>query len=124
MEDDSRIYKMTEENLELLIKGLGASPGRASGIVKVVFSPQEAETKINEGDILVTIATDPSFTPFMKKASAIVTDVGGVLAHAAIVSRELGIPCVVGCEKATEVLKDGMKVIVDGLEGLIWAGKE
>ncbi|MCW4010018.1 MAG: PEP-utilizing enzyme [Candidatus Bathyarchaeota archaeon] len=105
---------------KILIKGLGASSGISSGIAKVVFSPEEATKKIGNGDILITIATDPDFAPFMSKASAIVTDIGGMLSHAAIVARELGIPCVVGCVDATKVLKDGMKVTVDGSAGLVF----
>ena len=120
IEGNNSIGKRMKEKRELVLDGLGASPGEATGVVKIVFSPQEANTKINDGDILVTIATDPSFTPFMEKASAIITDIGGILSHAAIVSRELGIPCVVGCGKATKILKDGMRVTVDGLKGLIW----
>ena len=109
---------------KILLKGLAASPGKYKGIVKIVFSPQEASKKIEKGDILVTSMTDPDFTPFMKKAGAIITNTGGILSHAAILSRELGVPCVVGTKKATDVLKDDMEVLVDGLKGLIYEVKE
>jgi pyruvate,water dikinase len=105
---------------KVLLKGIGASLGEYKGRVKIVFSPEEASKKIKKGDILVTSLTEPSFVPIMKKAGAIVTNTGGVLSHAAIVSRELGIPCVVGTRKATEVLKDEMEVFVNGLKGLIY----
>lgn len=77
---------------KVLLKGIGASPGKYKGRVKVVFSPEEASKMIQKGDILVTPMTDPNFVPFMKIAGAIITNTGGVLSHAAIVSREFGIP--------------------------------
>jgi pyruvate,water dikinase len=70
---------------------------------------------------MVTVMTDPDYTPFVIKASAIVTNTGGMLCHAAIVSRELRKPCVVGTKNATTVLKDGMMVTVDGLKGIIYS---
>jgi pyruvate,water dikinase len=79
--------------------------------------------KVMEGDILVAEMTTPDFVPAMKRAAAIVTDRGGRTAHAAIVSRELGIPCVVGCEKATTTLKDGQIITVDGSNGKVYPGK-
>lgn len=103
-----------------ILKGIGASRGIARGKVKVVLDPKDV-SKVKDGEILVTVMTNPLFTTAMAKARAIVTDVGGLLCHAAIVSRELGIPCVVGTEKATKVLKDGMEVIVDGSKGVIYA---
>lgn len=115
---------MRKEQGDPITKGLGASPGRVVGTAKVVFSPEEAKDKIGDGDVLVTMATDPAFTPYMEKSVAIVTDIGGILSHAAIVSRELGIPCVVGCNDATEKLTDDMTVLVDGLEGLVWKARE
>lgn len=75
--------------------------------------------KMRPGDILVSIATDPDIVPAMKKASAIVTEQGGITSHAAIVSRELGIPCVIGTKIATRVLKDGDKVVVDATRGIV-----
>ena len=84
----------------VLLSGSPASPGIASGPVKIVPDPSQID-KVLEGDILVAEMTTPDFVPAMKRAAAIVTDRGGRTAHAAIVSRELGIPCVVGSEKAT-----------------------
>ena len=100
------------------IKGQTAQPGRAIGIVKRIFRAKDVK-KMNQGDILVSIATDPDVVPAMKKAAAIVTDQGGITAHAAIVSRELGIPCVIGTKIATRVLKDGDRVEVDATRGII-----
>lgn len=107
---------------QVLVKGTPASIGIASGPVKNISGPEELD-KIVEGDILVAEMTNPSYVPAMKKAAAIVTDTGGVTSHAAIVSRELGIPCVVGAGRATHVLKTSQVVTVDGVEGLIYKGK-
>jgi pyruvate,water dikinase len=106
----------------VLLSGAPASPGVASGPVKIVPDPSEID-KVLEGDILVAEMTTPDFVPAMKRAAAIVTDRGGRTAHAAIVSRELGIPCVVGCEKATSTLKDGQVITVDGSNGKVYPGK-
>jgi len=103
---------------KILLKGMPASAGKAKGKVKIILDPEKIN-KMKEGDILVTEMTNPLFVPAMKKAVAIVTDVGGQLSHAAIVSREFGIPCVVATKKATKTLKDGMEVIVDGSKGLV-----
>lgn len=114
----------TSEEVEgrILLKGLGASPGIASGKVKVIFSEKEI-SKVEEGDILVTTMTTPDMVPAMKRAAAIVTDEGGMTCHAAIVSRELGVPAIVGTKEATKVLKDGMIVTVDGEKGIIYEGR-
>ncbi|WP_457549117.1 pyruvate, water dikinase [Archaeoglobus sp.] len=109
------------EEGEILVKGLGASPGIGIGKVKIVLNPDEIN-KVEEGDVLVTTMTTPDMVPAMRKASAIVTDEGGLTCHAAIVSRELGIPAVVGTGNATKVLKDGMIVTVDGDKGLVYKG--
>jgi pyruvate,water dikinase len=106
----------------VLLSGAPASPGVASGPVKIVPDPSQID-KVLEGDILVAEMTTPDFVPAMKRAAAIVTDRGGRTAHAAIVSRELGIPCVVGCEKATATLKDGQVITVDGSNGKVYPGK-
>ncbi|MFA5050056.1 MAG: phosphoenolpyruvate synthase [Candidatus Micrarchaeia archaeon] len=106
---------------KILLEGLAASPGFGSGKVKILNSAKEI-SKMQKGDILVTDMTTPDFVPAMKRASAIVTNTGGMTSHAAIVSRELGIPCIVGTEKATSVLKDGEEVSVDGTHGLIYDG--
>ncbi|MBD3210420.1 phosphoenolpyruvate synthase [Candidatus Micrarchaeota archaeon] len=106
---------------KVLVKGLGASPGIGMGKVRLVETAKET-SKMEKGDILVTEMTTPDFVPAMKKAAAIVTDTGGMTSHAAIVSRELGVPCIVGSQDATTVLKDGMEVSVDGSHGLVYEG--
>lgn len=100
------------------IKGTVGSPGVAEGLVKVVEGVQDIG-KFEEGDVLVTKMTEPVMVIMMNKAAAIVTDVGGITCHAAIVSRELGIPCVVATKTATQDLRDGMRVKVDGVRGEI-----
>ncbi|MEM0331141.1 MAG: putative PEP-binding protein, partial [Archaeoglobaceae archaeon] len=106
----------------ILLKGLGASPGFAVGEVKIVKSEKDI-TKVKEGNVLVAVMTTPDMVPAMKRASAIVTDEGGMTCHAAIVSRELGVPAVVGTKNATKLLKDGMVVTVDGEKGIVYLGK-
>ncbi|MBS3155589.1 phosphoenolpyruvate synthase [Candidatus Woesearchaeota archaeon] len=105
-----------------ILEGLGASPGISSGTVKIVHDLEEL-TKIQKGDILVTVMTNPDYVVAMQKASAIITNEGGITSHASIVSREMGIPCVVGTEKATKILKDGDMVTVDGTNGKVYKGK-
>jgi pyruvate,water dikinase len=105
----------------LLVRGLGAAPGLASGAVRLLRSLDEAG-KLASGDVLVTHMTSPDWVPLMRKASAIVTDSGGMTCHAAIVSRELGIPCVVGTGDATKKLRDGELVTVDATHGAITEG--
>jgi pyruvate,water dikinase len=105
----------------VLLSGAAASPGVAHGPVKIVPDPSMID-KVLDGDILVAEMTTPDFVPAMKRAAAIVTDRGGRTAHAAIVSRELGIPCVVGTEKATATLKDGQIITVDGTTGKVYEG--
>ncbi|MBS3158865.1 hypothetical protein J4206_06280 [Candidatus Woesearchaeota archaeon] len=100
------------------LKGNCASPGKVTAIVKVCRGANEI-AKVQRGDILVACMTQPEFVPAMKKAAAIITDEGGLTCHAAIVSRELGIPCLIGTRKATKVLKDGMKVEVDADNGVV-----
>ncbi|MDD5081994.1 MAG: phosphoenolpyruvate synthase [Dehalococcoidales bacterium] len=107
----------------VLLSGNKASPGMASGPVRIVRSPSEIN-KVLKGDILVAEMTTPDFVPAMKRAVAIVTDRGGRTSHAAIVSRELGIPCVVGTEHATTILTEGQIITVDGSRGKVYAGKE
>jgi len=106
---------------EVVIKGAAASVGMAAGEVVVIHSPKEID-KIKEGNVLVTEMTTPDFVPAMKRAAGIVTDKGGRTCHAAIVSRELGIPCVVGTENATTVLKGIGVVTVDGKNGMVYKG--
>jgi len=107
---------------EVLVRGLAVSPGIASGKVKIVHSLQEI-TKVEKGDILVTEMTSPDLVPTMSKCAAIITDAGGYTCHAAIISREMGIPCVVGTQTATKVLKDGQEVTVDAYQGIVYAGR-
>ena len=104
-----------------ILIGVGASPGIASGEVKIVKGPGEIN-KVKTGDILVAPMTSPDFVPAMKKASGIVTDEGGQTSHAAIVSRELGVPCVVGTKEATKKLKDEDIITVDGKTGNVYKG--
>ncbi len=120
-EAEERVEEETKEG-EILVRGIPASPGVASGAVKVALTVEEAARKMKRGDVLVTKMTDPDWVPYMKLASAIVTDEGGLTAHAAIVARELGIPAVVGTGNATKVLKDGMIVTVDGSRGVVMRG--
>jgi len=107
----------------ILVRGLPASPGVAIGVAKVALTVEEAAKLMKKGDILVTKMTDPDWVPYMKLAAAIVTDEGGMTAHAAIVSRELGIPCIVGTKNATQVLKTGMEVTVDATHGIVYEGR-
>jgi pyruvate,water dikinase len=104
-----------------LIKGLGAAPGLASGPVRVIAELSDA-TRLSEGDVLVTHMTAPDWVPLMRKAAAIVTDSGGMTCHAAIVSRELGIPCLVGTGEATTRLRDGEVVTVDATHSVVREG--
>ena len=111
-----------EIEAEAILSGSPASPGIASGPVKLILDPSQID-KVLDGDILVAEMTTPDFVPAMKRAVAIVTDRGGRTAHAAIVSRELGIPCIVGTEKATATLKDGQVITVNGTGGKVYEGK-
>jgi pyruvate,water dikinase len=108
---------------EILVRGLGVSPGRGSGKAKVLLNAKEISL-FGDGEVLVTEMTTPDWVAAMKKAAAIVTNLGGKTCHAAIVSRELGIPCVVGTENATKVLHDGDMVTVDGQRGLVFKGAQ
>ena len=111
------------EELKVIVKGLAAGKrGYGIGVAKIVFTPDEAGKQMLKGDVLVTDMTNPDFVPFMKIASAIVTDKGGVTSHAAIVSRELAIPCVVGTETATKVMRTGNQYTVDSRNGLVYEG--
>lgn len=104
-----------------LLDGLGASPGVAHGPVKLVKDASEIDL-VKNGDVLVTDMTTPDFVPAMRRAVAVVTNLGGVTSHAAIVSRELGIPAVVGTEFATKNLTTGEEITVDGRHGIVYAG--
>jgi pyruvate,water dikinase len=106
---------------EILIKGDPASPGIATGPVKILASAKEIH-KLNSGDILVAEQTNPDFVPAMRKAVAILTERGGRTSHAAIVSRELGIPAVVGAKDVRKLLKDGMVISINGTTGEVYKG--
>lgn len=107
---------------KVLVTGLGASPGVAAGAVRIITGAKDLG-KIQKGDIMVTKMTMPDMVPGMRRAGAIVTDEGGMACHAAIVSRELGCPAVVGSKKATALLKEGMLVTVDGSKGMVYEGR-
>ena len=111
-----------EETSPVLLEGSPASPGVEAGPVKIVMDASEIG-KVVKGDILVAEMTTPDFVPAMKRAAAIITDRGGRTAHAAIVSRELGIPCVVGTGSATKALHTGQIVTVDGARGRVYEGR-
>jgi pyruvate,water dikinase len=111
------------EMLKVIVKGSPAGKrGFGIGMAKVVSNPEEAAKVMQKGDILVTEMTNPDYVPFMKLAGAIVTDKGGVTCHAAIVSRELGIPCVVGAENATKLMVTGKEYTVDSRSGVVYEG--
>jgi pyruvate,water dikinase len=107
---------------KVLLSGVAASPGIVAGNVNIVHSASDID-KVKNGEVLVAEMTTPDFVPAMKRATAIVTDRGGRTCHAAIVSRELGVPCVVGTTDATKLLKDGQLITVDGTRGNIYEGK-
>ena len=107
---------------EVILTGLGASPGVASGPVRLVETLDQLD-KVEEGDLIVTEMTTPDMVPAMKRAGGIVTDEGGMTSHAAIVSRELGVPAVVGSQSATGTLEDGQLVTIDGDKGTIREGR-
>lgn len=106
---------------EPLVRGLGAAPGAAAGRVRVI-ADRERAAELEAGEVLVAPMTAPDWVPLMRRAAAIVTDSGGMTCHAAIVARELGIPCLVGTGDATAVLHDGEAVTVDAGAGAVLAG--
>ncbi|MDH7508302.1 MAG: phosphoenolpyruvate synthase [Methanomassiliicoccales archaeon] len=114
-------HKARTEEQKVLVKGLAASPGIAQGPVKIYEETMSLDV-VKPGDVLVTVMTTPDMVPAMTRASAIVTDEGGMTCHAAIVARELGIPCIVGATNATKILKNGMLVTVDGKMGVVYEG--
>lgn len=118
--DVAEIKKATDK-LKLLIKGESASPGLVSGMVRHILTPKDMY-KLKVGEIMVTSMTTPDFVPAMKKAAALITDKGGQTSHAAIVSRELGLPCVVGTRTGTKELREGRVVTVNGSTGEIFEG--
>ncbi|MFC5277285.1 phosphoenolpyruvate synthase [Halorubrum rubrum] len=109
------------EAADVLVDGLGASPGAVSGTVRIVTKLDHLD-QVKEGDVLVTEMTMPDMVPAMKRAAGIVTDEGGMTSHAAIISRELGVPAVVGTGNGTRVLEEGQRVTIDGDKGTVRAG--
>ena len=112
---------MQTSSEDIRLSGLGSSPGRVTGTVKIVDKLDNLD-KVEEGDIIVTEMTTPDMVPAMKRAAGIVTDQGGMTSHAAIVSRELGVPAVVGADDATDRLRDGQTVTLDGDMGTVEQG--
>jgi len=108
---------------KVVAKGIAAGKRDIGvGAAKVVLTPEDASKLMKKGDILVTTMTNPDYVPFMRLSGAIVTDRGGVTCHAAIVSRELGIPCIVGTENATKVMVTGEEYTVDARSGVVYEG--
>ncbi len=119
---EKRSEEIKELKGEVILTGMAASPGIASGKIKIISKMEDLD-RIEQGEILVTKMTNPDMVVTMQKASAIVTDDGGMTAHAAIVSREMGIPAVVGTREATTKLKEGEIITVNGSTGKIYKGK-
>lgn len=118
----NRAGKPAAEQHEVLLQGLPAVPGAASGEVRVLMDVSDG-ARLQDGEILVAQMTNPDWLPTMRRAAALVTDTGGMTCHAAIVARELGVPCIVGARTATKDLTDGMVVTVDGTHGRVLAGR-
>ena len=117
------VAALPAETVRVLLQGLAASSGRASGAVRILASADEGDQLI-DGEVLVAHMTSPDWVPIMRRASALVTDGGGMTCHAAIVSRELGVPCVVGARTATTTLRNGEIVTVDGAQGVVFEGDQ
>jgi len=98
--------------------GLGASEGEFEGTAKVLNTPED-QHKVEAGDIVIVYSSSPAWTIALLKASALISEVGGIICHTAIVSRELGIPCIVGVENVTKLIKDGDKLKINGKNGTI-----
>ena len=123
MEEPAHVEDKHGVALKVVVKGISAGRrGYGSGIARVALSPEDAAKIMRKGDILVTDMTNPDFVPFMKIASAIVTDKGGITSHAAIVSRELSIPCIVGTETATKLMVTGKEYTVNSRNGVVYDG--
>ena len=120
-EEEKEAVGVDIEEANVLVRGFGASPGVGKGNVSIIADIAEIG-KMKDGGVLVTKMTTPDYVVAMRKASAIVTDAGGMTCHAAIVSREMGIPCIVGTKDATEVLKEGEFITVDATHGMVYKG--
>jgi pyruvate,water dikinase len=118
----NRAGSPAEEKHEVLIQGLPAVPGVVSAVVRVLSDVSEG-ARLQDGEVLVAKMTNPDWLPTMRRAAALVTDTGGMTCHAAIVARELKVPCIVGARTATRDLSDGMVVTVDGTHGRVLAGR-
>ena len=118
----NRAGKPAAEQHQVLLQGLPAVPGAASGVVRVLMDVKDG-ARMQDGEVLVAQMTNPDWLPTMRRAAALVTDTGGMTCHAAIVARELGVPCIVGARTATKDLKDGTVVTVDGTHGRVLAGR-
>jgi len=116
---------LPERPIEMKVVAKGIAAGKrdiGAGVAKVVLTPEDASQLMKKGDILVTTMTNPDYVPYMRMAGAIVTDKGGVTCHAAIVSRELGIPCIVAAEDATKIMSTGKEYTVDARSGVVYEG--
>lgn len=102
----------------MILKGQGVSAGKVSGVVRVIQTKTDWKA-FKSGDILVTEITDPTMVPLMSKAGGIICNIGGMMSHPSIVSREMGIPCIVGTKNGTKVLKSGQHVSMDGKTGVV-----
>jgi len=120
-EEKEKLEKSRSVEAEAILEGLAASPGIGAGTVKKIKDASQLD-KVSKEDVLVTTMTTPDMVPAMKRAQAIVTDEGGMTSHAAIVSRELGIPCTVGTSEATKKLEDNDEITVDGENGVVYRG--
>lgn len=105
--------------MKVLVKGVGSGFGLGKGRVKIIKSMDEVHS-VSEGDVIVVEAMNPVLTIAMEKANGIITDTGGKASHAAIIARELEIPCVVGTSNATKILREGQVVMVDGEKGIVY----
>jgi phosphohistidine swiveling domain-containing protein len=119
----SQLGFQKDEGMDKEVKGTIGSKGKVTGKVKIVLVEEDL-AKIDPGDVLVALTTNPTYTPAMAKAMAFVTDQGGITCHAAIVAREMGKPCIVGTKNATKVLKEGEMVEVDAEKGIVRKLKE
>ena len=118
LSEEKTVKETVQKNATVNGTGRVASKGLAKGKAVIIRGVKDLE-KVKEGDILIAVTTHPDYVPAMRKAAAIVTDEGGITSHAAIVSREFGLPCIVGTKIATKILNDGDLVEVDANNGTI-----